>query len=63
MYRVNLLRFAYKKGHSIHKQKSYKKILNDLDKRLKFRYKIKININLIFCFILIKTYINNSDLL
>ena len=44
MYRVNLLRFAYKERHNIHLEKNYKKVLGDLDKRLKYRYKIKINI-------------------
>lgn len=56
MYRVNFLRFVYKKAHSIHKQKDYKKILIDLDKRLKYRYKININIKDI-C-----NYINNKKI-
>lgn len=67
MYRINLLRFAYKKGHSIHLPKNYKKILNDLNKRLKYRYKIKLNLKNIYNYIKNKkikvTYGNLYDII
>lgn len=44
MYQVNIMRFAFKKGKNIHKEKIYKKILLDLKKRLNLRYKIKLDI-------------------
>ncbi len=43
MYQVNIMRFAFEKKKKIQSKKNYKKVLLDLNKRLKLRYKIKID--------------------
>jgi hypothetical protein len=43
MYRINILRFAYKKNNNIIFKENYRKVLTDLNKRLKLRYNIKLN--------------------
>ena len=44
MYRVNFLRFFYKKKNISLTKKKYIKILSDLNKRLKLRYKVSVDI-------------------
>lgn len=51
MYQINIMRFAYKKVNNINSEKNYRKVLVDLNKRLKLRYKIKLNIKKICSYI------------